>query len=115
MYKCGREWKFQVKLKVHKILIFSYNYYFKSVFIYFWLGWVFIALRGLSVVVASRGYSSLRCAGFLLQWCPSMWTTGSRALSRQLWHTGLVASRHVGYDLPDQGSNLCRLHWQVGS
>ena len=33
-------------------------------FIYFWLRWVFIAVHGLSLVVASGGYSSLQCAGF---------------------------------------------------
>lgn len=27
VYKCGREWKFQVKLKVHKILIFLITIY----------------------------------------------------------------------------------------
>ena len=33
----------------------------------FWLCWVFVAVRGLSLVAASEGYSSLRCAGFSLQ------------------------------------------------
>ena len=28
-------------------------------FIYFWLHWVFVAVHGLSLVAASRGYSSL--------------------------------------------------------
>ena len=37
-------------------------------FIYFWLHWVFVAARGLSLVVASGSYSSLRCAGFSLRW-----------------------------------------------
>ena len=37
-------------------------------FIYFWLGWVFTAAHGLSLVVVSGGYSSLWCAGFALQW-----------------------------------------------
>ena len=37
-------------------------------FIYFWLRWVFVAVCGLSLVVASRGYSSLWCMGFSLQW-----------------------------------------------
>ena len=35
----------------------------KKLFIYFWLRWVFIAACGLSLVVASGGYSSLRCVG----------------------------------------------------
>ena len=36
--------------------------------IYFWLRWVFVAVCGLSLVAASRGYSSLRCTGFSLWW-----------------------------------------------
>ena len=85
-------------------------------FIYFWLFWVFVAARGLSLVAASGGYSSLRCAGFSLQWLLSLWSTGSRrvgfsscgtwaqqlwltgsrAQAQQLWHTSPVAPRHVG-------------------
>ena len=30
----------------------------------FWLHWVFVATRGLSLVAASRGYCSFRCVGF---------------------------------------------------
>ena len=30
-------------------------------FIYFWLRWVFVAVRRLSLVAMSRGYSSLQC------------------------------------------------------
>ena len=85
-------------------------------FIYFWLYWVFVAGRGLSLVVVSGGYSSLWCTGFSLWWllllrstgsrragfssCGSraqqLWLAGSRAQAQQLWCTGLVAPRHVG-------------------
>ena len=34
----------------------------------FWLHWVFVAARGLSLVAASGGYFSLQCAGFSLWW-----------------------------------------------
>ena len=44
---------------------------------YFWLHWVFAA-RGLSLVAASGGYSSLRCAGFSLPWLLLLQGTGSR-------------------------------------
>ena len=47
-------------------------------FIYFWLHWVFVAARGLPLVAVSRGYSSLHCAGFSLQWLLLLWSTGSR-------------------------------------
>ena len=49
-----------------------------NVFIYFWLRWVFVAARGLSLVAASGGYSSLRCAGFSLRWLLLLRSTGSR-------------------------------------
>ena len=47
-------------------------------FIYFWLHWVFVAAHGLSLVEASRGYSSLRCAAFSLQSLLLLRSTGSR-------------------------------------
>ena len=56
---------------------------------FFWLRWVFIAAHGLSLVAESRGYSSLRCAGFSLWWLLLLQSTGSRL-------TGLVALRHMG-------------------
>ena len=48
---------------------FSPLYLFKKkkyVFIYFWLCWVFVSVRGLSLVAASGGHSSSRCAGLSL-------------------------------------------------
>ena len=47
-------------------------------FIYLWLCWVFVAARGLSPVAVSGGYSSLRCAGFSLQWLLLLQSMGSR-------------------------------------
>ena len=47
-------------------------------FIYFWLRWVFTAARGLSLVAASGGYTSLWCAGFSLRWLLLLQSTGSR-------------------------------------
>ena len=59
-----------------------YNFFFFFnkfyLFIYFWLCWVFVAVRGLSLVVVSGGYSSLQCAGFSLQWLLLLRSTGSR-------------------------------------
>ena len=45
-------------------------------FIYFWLHWVLVAALGL---LASGGYSSLRCAGFSLRWLLLLRSTGTRA------------------------------------
>ena len=47
-------------------------------FIYLWLHWVFVAVRRLSLVAASWGYSSLQCAGFSLWWLLFLRSTGSR-------------------------------------
>ena len=52
--------------------------FFISIFIYFWLHWVFVAVHGLSLVAASRGYSLLQCAGFSLWWLLLLPSTGSR-------------------------------------
>ena len=79
-------------------------YKFIYLFTYFWLRWVFVAVRGLSLVAASGGYSSLRCAGFSLRWLLLLWSTGSRLMgfsscgtqAQQLWCTGLVAPWRVG-------------------
>ena len=46
-------------------------------FFFFWLHWVFVAACGLSLVAASRGYSSLRCTD-LLRWLLLLWSMGSR-------------------------------------
>ena len=80
--------------------------FFKKInlFIYFWLHWVFVAVRRLSLVAASGGYSSLRCAGFSLWQLLLLRSTSSRhagcsscgTRDQQLWRTGLVAPRHVG-------------------
>ena len=63
---------------------------------YFWLCWVFIAVRGLSLVVVSGGYSLLLCTGFLLQWFLFSGSTGSRhtgpvVMARKLYSVGSVA------------------------
>ena len=48
------------------------------IILFFWLRWVFIAARGLSLVASSGGYSSLRCTGFSLRWLLLLRSTGSR-------------------------------------
>ena len=45
------------------LTVFKFIYLF---IYYFWLCWVFVSVRGLSLVAASGGHSSLRCAGLSL-------------------------------------------------
>ena len=77
--------------------------------IYFWLCWVFVSVRGLSLVVASGGHSSSRCAGLSLSW-----RTGSRRAGSVVVAHGPSCSAACGI-FPDQGSNPCPLHWQADS
>ena len=111
-----------------------------SRFFFFWLRWVFVAAHGLSLVAASGGYSSCsarasHCSGFS---CCRAQAVGVRAsvvaahgpqraqasvvVARGLSSCGTQALEHrlsscpaaCGI-FPDQGSNLCSLHWQADS
>ena len=79
---------------------------------YFWLCWVFIAVRAFSLVVVSKGPSLVMVCGLLtavasliaehrlqacgLQWLRHMDSVGIWSTqAEQLWYTGLVAQWHV--------------------
>ena len=83
-------------------------------FIYLWLCWVFVSVQGLSLVAASGGHSSLRCAGLSLSRPLLLRSTGSRRAGSVVvahWPS-CSAARGI---FPDQGSNPCPLHWQADS
>ena len=64
------------------------------IYLFFWLCWVFVAAHGLSLVAASRGYSSLWCMGFSLQWLLLLRSTDSRCMgfsSCGMWAPVVVA------------------------
>ena len=86
--------------------------------------WFWVVL-GFAAAV-SRGYSSLWCTGFSLQWLLQLQNTGSRHLSfsscnLRALECGLSSCVHrlscsVACGIsPDQGSNPCPLHWQTDS
>ena len=85
-------------------------------FIYFifWVCWVFVSVRGLSLVVASGGHTSSRCAGLSLSRPLLLRNTGSRRAGSVIVAHGPSCSAACGI-FPDQGSNPCLLHWQAGS
>ena len=91
--------------------ILSINIY---LFIYFWLGWVFVSVRGLSLVAASGGRFSSRCAGPSLSWPLLLRSTGSRRTGSVVAAHGPSCSAACGI-FPYQGSNPCPLHWQADS
>ena len=115
--------------KVHRIslhvfwtitlaLILSYFYLFFLIFfkfIYLFMTcWVFVSVQGLSLVAASGGHSSSRCAGLSLSRPLLLRSTGSRRAGSVIVAHGLSCSAACGI-FPDQGSNPCPLHWQADS
>ena len=88
--------------------------FFFFLFIYFWLCWVFVSVRGLSLVAASGGHSSSRCAGLSLPRPLFLRSTGSRRAGSVIVAHGPSCSAACGI-FPDQGSNPCPLHWQADS
>ena len=102
-------------------IFFFFNDFFFLIFFYFffnlfifWLCWVFVSVWGLSLVAASGGHSSSRCAGLSLSRPLLLRSTSSR-------RTGSVGVAHgpscstVCGIFPVQGSNPCPLHWQADS
>ena len=83
-------------------------------FIYFWLCWVFVSVRGLCPVAASGGHFSSRCAGLSLSRPLLLRSTGSRRAGSVIVAHGPSCSAACGI-FPDQGPNPCPLHWQADS
>ena len=81
---------------------------------FLWLCWVFISVRGLSLVAASGGHSSSRCTGPSLSQPLLLRSTGSRRAGSVVVAHGPCCSAACGI-FPDQGSNPCPLHWQADS
>ena len=90
------------------IILFIY------LFIYLWLCWVFVSVRGPSLVAASGSHSSSWCAALSLLRPLLLRSTGSRhAGSAIVAHGPSCSTAHEIF--PDQGSNPCPLHWQADS
>ena len=93
-------------LGIVSLLIF-FKKLFIYLFIYLWLCWVFVSVRGLSLVAASGDHSSSWCVGLSLLRPLLLQSTNSR-------HTGSVVVAHRPSHstacgiFPDQGSNLCK-------
>ena len=87
---------------------------FNFIFLILWLCWVFVSVQELSLVVASGGHSSSRCAGLSLSRPLLLRSTGSRRTGSVIVAHGPSCSAACGI-FPDQGSNPCPLHWQADS
>ena len=99
-----------------KAAIFNHWCFFKkNLLIYlFLLCWVFVSVRGLSLVAASGGHPSSRCAGLSLSRPLLLRSTGSRRAGSVVVAHGPSCSAACGI-FPDQGSNPCPLHRQADS
>ena len=102
------------KKDIGKWSLFFFFFKFIYLFIYFWLCWVFVSVRGLSLVAASGGHSSSQCAGLSLSRPLLLRSTGSRRAGSAVVAHGPSSSAARGI-FPDQGSNPCLLHWQADS
>ena len=99
-----------IKLTLGKWYINIKNYFYLiNLFIYFWLCWVFVSVRGLSLVAASGGHSSSWCAGLSLSRPLLLRSPGSRRAGSVVVAHGPSCSAACGI-FPDQGSNPCPLH-----
>ena len=85
-----------------------------NLFIYFWLCWVLVSVQGLSLVAASGGHSLSRCASLSLSRLLLLRGTGFRRAGSVVVAHRPSCSAACGI-FPDQGSNLCPLHWQADS
>ena len=110
---CCFLWAYSVRSLLSDILFWWTDFFFFNFLIYLWLCWVFVSVRGLSLVVASGGHSSSRCAGLSLS-RPLLWSTGSRRAGSVIVAHRPSRSAACGI-FPDQGSNPCSLHWQADS
>ena len=101
-------------INILNVIWFSYYSFIFLFFFNFWLCWVFVSVRGLSLVAASGGRSSSRCASLSLSQPLLLRSTGSRCAGSVVVAHGPSCSTACGI-FPDQGSNPGPLHWQVDS
>ena len=74
-----------------------FQIYFFNLFIQFWLRWVFVAARRLSLAGGELGLLFVVVCGLLIAVASLVAEHGLQGTwAQQLWHTGLVAPRHVG-------------------
>ena len=102
---------------MHVAVLFPNTIYFilfiNLFIIYFWLHWVFVAARG-SLQLRRVG-ATLRCGARALgAWASVPVARGLQSAGSVVVTHGPSCSAARGI-LPDQGSNVCPLHWQADS
>ena len=103
---------FYWKPKQYTIKLFVLFFFFNFIYLFIYLFLAVLGLRfvrGLSLVAASGGHSSSRCAGLSPPRPLPLRGTGSRRAGSAAVAHGPSCSAACG-TLPDQGSNPCPLH-----
>ena len=108
-HSCCRRFNSAIATFQKGVFLFLFLFFFNL-----WLCWVFISVRGLSLVAASGGHSSSRCAGLSPSQPLLLRSTGSRRAGSVIVAHGPSCSATCGIFL-NQGSNPCPLHWQADS
>ena len=104
----------------NKIYYTSLLFFFLKEFLYYLFIYIFgcvgssFLCEGFSLVAASRGHSSSRCAGLALSRPLLLRSTSSRRAGSVVVAHGPSCSAACRI-FPDQGSNPCPLHWQADS
>ena len=99
---CDYQWETRYCSDLNNfVLQISKFFFFLILFIYLWLCWVFVSVRGLSLVAVSGGHSSSRCAGLSLSRPLLLWSTGSRCAGSAIVAHGPSRSAACGI-FPDQ-------------
>ena len=99
-------------MKWPQIFFFNFFHLF-YLFIYGCVGFSFLC-EGFSLIAASGGHSSSRCAGLSLSRPLLLRSTGSRRAGSVIVAHGPSCSAACGI-FPDRGSNPRPLHWQADS
>ena len=108
-----------IKVISQSIYFILFYFFIFNLFIFIYL-FIFLAVlglrfvRGLSLVAASGGHSSSRCAGLSLSRPLQLRGTGSRRAGSAAVAHGPSRSAACGI-FPDQGSNPCPLNQQADS
>ena len=99
----------------HGSILYTLEPFFKKIiFIYLFLAVLGLCCRaGFSLAAASGGHS-LAAVRWLLPVVLLLWSLGSRLVGSVAAAPGHSCSE-ASEIFPDQGLNLCLLHWQVGS
>ena len=117
-----------LQLCCSNLLYFHWNIFFLFTenFICFWLCWIFVAARGLSLVALSGVFSLAVVLGLLIAVASltehrlegaqarQLPLSGSRVQASVVLAHGLSCPEACGI-LPEQGCNPCPLHWQADS